>query len=78
MAKLIVENSSSKCSECGGNADPHERTHIRGGPGSMWSEDSHLGQRNGCGVVFEEHFSNYYPMQTPEELAERFWYGEDH
>jgi hypothetical protein len=43
-ATLIVADWSSKCSACGGNADPEESTHHRGGIPLVAGE--------GCGARF--------------------------
>lgn len=51
-AILYMSDWSSRCSHCGGNADPDEDRHIHGGPGSMHRLGSDLGSTNGCGAVF--------------------------
>lgn len=53
MAHLILGRSSSQCSECGGNASPSDVRHIKGGLGSGYNNDSHLGCNNGCGVAWD-------------------------
>lgn len=63
-ATLIIERWDSKCSACGGNADPNETHHIHGGRKSMWDPDSSLAQTNGCGAEFT---SIEYPYGGPNE-----------
>jgi hypothetical protein len=58
-ATLRVGRWSSTCSACGGNADPNETHHVKGGPKSMWDADSSLGQANGCRARFTEKRSDY-------------------
>ena len=53
-ATLIVADWSSRCSACGGNADPNDITHVHGGlhANAMMHEDSSLDKTNGCGATF--------------------------
>ena len=51
--RVILGQSMSTCSACGGNAMPGEPTHLHGGPLSGWQPGCDLGSTNGCGVVFE-------------------------
>jgi hypothetical protein len=60
MARVIMGQSMSNCSECKGNADPSDKFHIKGGPLSGWSKGSSLNDNNGCGVEFNEPPLNPY------------------
>lgn len=58
MARKIDRDWWTKCSACGGNADPNESSHIHGGPdaGGSFGPDnprSYLDETNGCGAAFE-------------------------
>ena len=54
MANLIINDWFSKCSACGGNADPQENSHISGGPGTPYTQGSSLGSKNGCREPFTQ------------------------
>jgi hypothetical protein len=47
-ATLIVAAMFSRCSACGGNADPGQRLHLNGGRRSGWRPGSALSNTNGC------------------------------
>lgn len=67
-ARVIMGQSMSRCSVCGGNADPNESAHIHGGPESGWRDGSSLADRNGCGVVFEVAPENPYARDGLAEV----------
>src|ERR1700754_4495172 len=46
MAHKIVGRYETRCSKCGGNANPDESWHFHGGPGSMWGKYSTLDDIN--------------------------------
>lgn len=79
MAVIRVSGYSSVCSDCGGNCDPHERSHVSGGPNSMWSGGSALTDKNGCGVAFTHHVGVYFDITDPdgrkseESFKKMFW-----
>ena len=54
MAHVIIDDYSSRCSACGGNADYYESRHFHGGLKSMWDAESSLDKTNGCGVEWDE------------------------
>jgi len=58
MAKKIDHGWWTECSACGGNADPDDTSHVKGGPdkgGPMGprNDRSALSENNGCRAPFE-------------------------
>lgn len=68
MATLIIGTFSSRCSACGGNADPDEQRHIHGGPNSCWKRGSWLSDSNGCRAEFTKT-TDPYGDHSPEVSA---------
>lgn len=69
MCKLYIGGSSTQCGACGGNASPHDLTHISGGPGSCYADGSSLEDTNGCGADFTEVIWSY-AGEEPELVTE--------
>lgn len=51
-ATLVAGDWETRCSACGGNADPGERFHGHGGRGGAYQPGSSLDDRNGCLALF--------------------------
>jgi hypothetical protein len=58
MAYVIVEDFFSRCSACGGNADPDEDHHVHGGPSHGYQRGSETAASNGCGAPLTHHVNN--------------------
>lgn len=81
MAHKIIHSWWTECSECGGNADFNEDSHIHGGlvpgqntPTRNWIDNSEstLEHTNGCRAVFDEpdEESGIFPWLKKSEKVE--------